>query len=668
MLKKKALHGPPPDVLLAVMPFGPIFQPSLGATILREALAEYDLQSRIEYFSIQFVDIIGLATYERISEYYPDSRKLFGEWIFSHTLFPGNLNREKVSEYLELSRYNPGTNFDAVAGLCDIVGSSQAEIEAYIDSTAERIISLRSKLVGFTSMFQQHTASLAVAKRIKAASPETFIVFGGANVEGPMGIETLRSFPWVDAVVSGPGEIALPLIAKSISEGEPPPAIPGVTYQTCLVDAGRAMIAPELPLDHGRAIYFDDFFEAYASSQVLRDSGTTPSVLVETSRGCWWGQKHHCTFCGLNGAQMNFRMKSAERAVSDLKHLAKTYPESRVVVTDNIMPQSYYRDVLPALKKTEFPSGLFFEVKANATEEQIERLANAGVDMVQVGIENFSPSLLRHMRKGVSCIANIAFLKHCATHNIKPNWILLTGFPCETEADYLWNINIIRLIRHLDPPQISTEIRIDRFSPNHTSFREFGFSSIKPVPAYSAIYRDDSVRLEDLAYFFEGEAAAPKGLKATRAELDKAVSDWKSTFPCSEFWAIDAGEEDIIVDARSGAQHLEVYHLDRATTSLLRACESKTPLEAISKADSVQEPRRRIADLEELGILFCESNAAISLPLRLGRSRHRISAPTYDALVSSGVVSAKRDARKDLQLSFGKEIKLGIRQLDRRTM
>ena len=38
----------------------------------------------------------------------------------------------------------------------------------------------------------------------------------------------------------------------------------------------------------------------------------------ETSRGCWWGERMHCTFCGLNGATMSYRSKSPRRAVDEL--------------------------------------------------------------------------------------------------------------------------------------------------------------------------------------------------------------------------------------------------------------------------------------------------------------------------------------------------------------
>ena len=42
-----------------------------------------------------------------------------------------------------------------------------------------------------------------------------------------------------------------------------------------------------------------DYFRALDASGAAPD--VAPTLLFETSRGCWWGAKSHCTFCGLNG-------------------------------------------------------------------------------------------------------------------------------------------------------------------------------------------------------------------------------------------------------------------------------------------------------------------------------------------------------------------------------
>jgi len=45
----------------------------------------------------------------------------------------------------------------------------------------------------------------------------------------------------------------------------------------------------------------------------------------EGSRGCWWGEKHHCTFCGINGQGMEFRARSADRVIADLRTLVQRH-------------------------------------------------------------------------------------------------------------------------------------------------------------------------------------------------------------------------------------------------------------------------------------------------------------------------------------------------------
>lgn len=55
------------------------------------------------------------------------------------------------------------------------------------------------RILVFLNVFQQQIASLALASRVKQALTETFVVIGGANVEGVMGLEAVRQFSFLDA-------------------------------------------------------------------------------------------------------------------------------------------------------------------------------------------------------------------------------------------------------------------------------------------------------------------------------------------------------------------------------------------------------------------------------------------------------------------------------------
>ena len=46
-----------------------------------------------------------------------------------------------------------------------------------------------------------------------------------------------------------------------------------------------------------------------------------PTLPVEASRGCWWGERKQCTFCGLNGEGMTYRSKPPDKLIDELKHL-----------------------------------------------------------------------------------------------------------------------------------------------------------------------------------------------------------------------------------------------------------------------------------------------------------------------------------------------------------
>ena len=73
----------------------------------------------------------------------------------------------------------------------------------FVDHAARRILATSARVVGCTSTFQQHVASLAVLRRIHELDPDVITMMGGANCETIMGQTTHRCFPWVDYVVSG---------------------------------------------------------------------------------------------------------------------------------------------------------------------------------------------------------------------------------------------------------------------------------------------------------------------------------------------------------------------------------------------------------------------------------------------------------------------------------
>ncbi|MFN7975373.1 MAG: RiPP maturation radical SAM C-methyltransferase [Acidobacteriota bacterium] len=556
------------DVLLVSMPFGPLHQPSLGLALLQAGLARdprfAKVGCRILYLTFGFAERLGADVYTRIAEGDVLACTLEGEWLFARGLAPRTDDDDR--RYLDdvfLKRWSPG---DA-----ETIWRARDLVLPYLDACVESVLAQRPRIVGFTSVFQQQLASLGLARRLKDAAPEIAIVFGGANCEGDMGREVVRRFPFVDAAVSGEGDRIFPEIAARLLSGERLAGLPGVRSQSengapGHDDAPRVMDMDALPLvDHA------DFFRQHKASNAMK--GKKARLVMETSRGCWWGEKHHCTFCGLNGASMTFRSKSPARVLEELAAIPRRTTE--VLMTDNIMDARYVRTLLPELARRRLSTSLFYEIKSNLTRDQVELLARSGIREIQPGIESLSDTVLDIMKKGVRGLQNVALLKWCLDAGITPYWNFLWGFPGEPAGEYDRLAGLVPLLHHLPPPEVGVPIRLDRFSPNYSQAASFGLAGVRPLPAYRHVYPcdvDDGA-LARLAYFFAFDYADGRDVGRYTARLAAAIDEWKVRHAESRLVALDREDELVVLDSRVIARR-KVTRLRGLHRLVLLACDA----------------------------------------------------------------------------------------------
>ena len=531
----------PVDVLLVSMPFGPLMSPSLALSLLQPQVEARGLTCRSEYFTLGFAERIGEPMYCKITnELRAFTRSFVGEWIFSHALYDWDEAHDQryIQEVLLpppswLGRNNtrPPTKRE-VQGLFD----ARDKASAFIDWCADRVVELQPKVIGFTSVFQQHLASLALAKRVKQRLPGTFVVLGGANCEAAMGVETVRQFRFVDAVVSGEADQVFGELAARVVRGEPLGGIQGViTQKSVRLPAGLGPAPTAAAITDLDALPYPDYTDFFAQFETSQFGKTwQPSVFVETSRGCWWGERMHCTFCGLNGATMAYRSKSAPRALDELTHLATAYPGSDIQVVDNILDLKYFKTLLPALAERKLNVSLFYETKSNLKKEQVRLLRDSGVLTIQPGIESFSDKVLKLMKKGVTGLQNIQLLKWCKELGVEPIWYLLMGFPGESPADYHEMAKLSARVCHLPKPSGVNVVRLDRFSPNFNQSAELGFANLRPLPFYSYLYDLPESALMNLAYYFAYDYTVPQDVPRYADPLVKSVHAWTTTWKHSE--------------------------------------------------------------------------------------------------------------------------------------
>jgi ribosomal peptide maturation radical SAM protein 1 len=611
-------------IALISMPFSAADIPSIALTQLKAVLAR-EFPDRVScdvlYLNHDFVNYMGLPLYEIISLSVQANTAGLGDWFFSAEAFPGL--PDQTETYLTRHFTEERAQFAQIKGH---LLSKRRTLGPFLQSLRDRYRLADYAMIGFTSMFSQNTSSIAMARKIKAARPGVVTAMGGANCEAPMGAVIAKNVKEMDFVFSGPSLRSFPRLVASLLEGreEDCHRIPGVLSQRklALTAAGQCHeIGEELDLDEQLPLDYDDYFTAF--DHKLKGLALKPRIPFETSRGCWWGERSHCTFCGLNGTSMKYRSMAADLAVEHLQDLFARYGSRAVEFesVDNILPREYLTEVLPRLSPPPH-ANLFYEVKADLKEHEMAILEQARVTRIQPGIEAMSTTTLKLMRKGTTVFQNLSFLMHCGNYHVAPSWNLLVGFPNEPESVYQGYYDNLPLLTHLYPPVGVFPVRFDRFSPYHKLAGEYGLK-LRPSDFYALIYPFSDEDLENLAYFFRDESFDSPYLVNTAKWLGKLrerVAQWQALWqrgPRPELTLKSRGEDPIVVDSRSGKriEHRMGPLARRVLAALDRHHRVQWLVERFPDV-SADQVEGEIASLRGLGLLFEEDGYYFSLVSR----------------------------------------------------
>lgn len=487
------------DVALVCMPFADPRYPSVALATLAEALREEGHRADVLHLHVEAAAALGLARYYDLqggTSWY----HLIGEWLFAHpSITPGAADEATFRRYLgpfegslevDMGYFARRAAVSGGVSLFDAMelGAVKGALERLLDRWIDAHDFARYDVVGFTVVFQQLNASLRLARAIKDRHPHVRVVLGGAALEPPMGAAVAARYPWVDAVFGGFADRSFPAYVRDLPE-------PGERY---VVHEGDPIVLDDLPVPR-----YDDYFEAIERTGLRRR--LEPRVPLETSRGCWWGEKKHCTFCGFNANEMWFRQKSTARAKREVRALAR-YGEPLYFV-DNIIPMDYVRELFPALadEGTPLPGGFLF-TKSNIDRAELASLARAGLTWIQPGIESLSTPILRHMEKGVRGVQNVWFLRACEELGVHPVWAILYGFPGEDRGAYEEMARVLPSLAHLPAPTGAYRILMARYSPIHTGAERLGLTDVAPTAAYSHAFGPHE-RLAEQAYTFDYRSA-----------------------------------------------------------------------------------------------------------------------------------------------------------------
>ncbi|MGS4989943.1 RiPP maturation radical SAM C-methyltransferase [Roseibium sp. RP-7] len=585
-------------VALISMPWMSTSFPSIQLAVLARALEDSGIPcDRFEHF-LRFSHEIGHSAYSAIS----GGDSAAGEAVFSQLYWGSPLSAADIgAERL--------FNFSQVDTMWKAIGFVA---ERFIDEVAAETDWSQYDIVGFTLTIAQNSASMVLARQIKLKNPDIKIVIGGTSCAGPMGKALLDICPHFDYAVTIEGEEVLPTIVNRMRSGGIVSDLGGVVERGSTHN-GQGHKPPRLLRPRLDGLSFDPYFLTLKLLEM--EERIAVWLPIETSRGCWFGEKNQCRFCGLHEV-MKYRTSDSNALVAELDRLEAKYGVKRFFAVDLIMPQEFYESTLNHLAESDRGWSFFYEIKANVTRSQITLLKRAGIEWIQPGLESLSSNSLKLMKKGCEPYHNIQLLKWCHTDSIRVSWNVLYGLPGETDIDVQETISRTHLLQHLQPPSGAGRFQLHRFSPYFENPSIFGITNIRPREIMRRVYPVADDLLANVCYQFDYDGEALYVTEECEGALQDAIARWRSAYEAGAFLRLEGepGGGGTLWDGRD-PDNVHEYRLSASEVALLKRLDSALPERAtiISDSDSNHELQVGLERLIQIGAVMRDCGKLLSL-------------------------------------------------------
>jgi anaerobic magnesium-protoporphyrin IX monomethyl ester cyclase len=316
-------------------------------------------------------------------------------------------------------------------------------------------------IVGLSAMTFQYFTARRIARLIRQESPRTIVALGGYHAT-TMWRELAESpeAEVLDFIVRGEADHGFGELLDALEGRRAIESVAGLSYKKDGVYHHNEPRGLEdlstiaLPDRERRATRHYHFY-------------FNKTDVVETSRGCLM----RCSFCSMNqmyGA--SFRTYAIERVLADIDAMYKRGTRHGLILDDNItLDVPRLRDICEGLIDRKYRD-LQFVIQASsagiAKDPALPRLlADAGITMIFLGIENVSEENLMLMKKGrISDLTETA-VRRLADVGIIVSAGLITGFAGDNAEDirrnyqYVADMGVRTVLDQIITPYPGTEMR-----------------------------------------------------------------------------------------------------------------------------------------------------------------------------------------------------------------
>jgi len=170
------------------------------------------------------------------------------------------------------------------------------------------------------------------------------------------------------------------------------------------------------------------------------------TAIISGSRGC----VRKCTFCDVMTIWPKYKWKTGKKIADDMHEVANKTGLKKIGFSDSLVNGSmkHFRDMCSELAKREKKvqwNGQFIVRGAKTfSSEDFDNLANSGCNGLTMGIESGSEAVRDQMRKKFSNEDIEYFVTNLGDRNIKMKFLLIVGYPTETEEDFEMTLEMLR--------------------------------------------------------------------------------------------------------------------------------------------------------------------------------------------------------------------------------
>jgi ribosomal peptide maturation radical SAM protein 1 len=481
-----------------------------------------DVEVHADHAFLKIAAALGYPLYQEISE-----RTWLAEAVYAALLYPRRF--EAVEKFFN-RQAKPGSLIKKT-GLLKITSEIKKTTDALIDGIAWNDF----QLAGFSVSLCQLTSALYFVKRIKQKYPHLIIAIGGSTFSGSITPQFFNQFAEVDLVVSGEGELPFSqLIGHMKASGDflKIPAIAGIATAESLKTNGAPLRFQQMKhLKDLPPPDYDDYFELLKS--LAPRNSFFPTLPAETSRGCWWqrsssaGKSSACAFCNLNLQWEGYRSKDPVQVAGEIDHLTAKYQTLAVSIVDNVLPKKASKEIFQKLIGLKKDLRLFSEIRATTTRPELNLMAQAGMQEVQIGIEALSTSLLVKLHKGTTAIQNLEIMRDCEALGVINYANLILHFPGSDEQDVAETLHSLDFALPYRPLK-AVGFWLGLGSPVWQNHRAYGIKAVFNHPNWGVLFPDKilaSMRFMIQAY--RGDRGYQRKLWRP---VEKAVNQWQQAY------------------------------------------------------------------------------------------------------------------------------------------